>query len=152
MILPRNGVALFVKRDCPTCVLIDPVAGQLEHQLDQLVVLSQDDPQFPEAVERVIDDSQLEQSWRNSIEIVPTLIRFQDGKAVERCEGWHRAEWEELTGASDLGEVLGMNTPLRASVETPDRKNSFVRAHAFRKPSNLIDIYQIYFGHVDSDG
>ncbi len=106
MALPKNGIALFVKRDCPTCVLIDPVAGELAAQLSDLSVLSQDDPGFPEAVETVIDDTALEQSWRNGIEIVPTLIRFKKGKAVERCEGWHREEWEELTGVTGLGAGL----------------------------------------------
>lgn len=111
MALMENGIALFVKRDCPTCVMIDPVAGEIVSQRKDVLVLTQDDLGFPENVSDVLDDTALEQSYRNDIEIVPTLIRFENGEAIERREGWHRQEWEELTGLAGLGENLPEQRP-----------------------------------------
>ena len=58
-----------------------------------LAVVSQDDPTFPAGVRSVIDDQALERSFRLNIEAVPTLIRFKDGREVERTVGWERKEW-----------------------------------------------------------
>ena len=58
-----------------------------------LAVVSQDDPTFPSGVRSVIDDQELERSFRLNIEAVPTLIRFKDGREVERTVGWERKEW-----------------------------------------------------------
>ena len=82
----------FVKQDCPTCRLVEPVLGQLAGQAFPLTVYSQDDPTFPQGVPGVVDDTELEQSYRFNIEIVPTLIRLEQGKEVERLVGWNRAE------------------------------------------------------------
>ena len=48
----------------------------------------------------------LEKSFKHDIEAVPTLLRFKDGKEVARTQGWHRAQWQKITGISDLGENL----------------------------------------------
>jgi thiol-disulfide isomerase/thioredoxin len=101
--LPSDFVA-FVKRDCPTCVLIAPVLAQLAKR-GGLTVFSQDDPGFPEGI-AVRDDRNLEMSWHCRIETVPTLIRATDGREAKRVVGWHRQEWEALTGVVDLGPAL----------------------------------------------
>jgi hypothetical protein len=59
-----------------------------------------DDPTFPSGVRSVIDDQDLERSFRLNIEAVPTLIRFKDGREVERTVGWERKEWMRLAGAA----------------------------------------------------
>lgn len=74
-------------------------------------VVSQDDPGFPAGVAGVIDDRELDLSWHNNIEAMPTLIRFEGGREVERVVGWDRAGWQRLTGIADLGAQLPLLRP-----------------------------------------
>ena len=102
--------ALIVKKDCPTCTLIEPLIPLLADQLDGgLSVYVQDDPAFPDNF-NAVDDRELEFSWRHGIEIVPTLLR-DDGEGSERVFGWDRAEWREFTGIGNLGEELAPHRP-----------------------------------------
>ncbi|MDE0942286.1 MAG: thioredoxin family protein [Alphaproteobacteria bacterium] len=103
--MQENGLVVVVKRDCPTCVLVAPVIQQLLEQAD-LTVYSQDDPNFPDGMDGVADDTTLDASYGLDIEIVPTLVRFENGREVERTYGWDRAAWEHLTGRDDLGTDL----------------------------------------------
>jgi hypothetical protein len=97
----RQLVAV-VKKDCPTCRLVAPVLGQLARAGIGLTVYSQDDPSFPPEVVGVVDDSELETSWKLGIDTVPTLLS-PDG---ERIVGWLRSEWESFTGVAGLGPDL----------------------------------------------
>ena len=108
MQLPDGWVAV-VKRDCPTCLLVEPVLQQLA-QAGNLTVYSQDDPAFPAGV-RVVDDTALEVSWRLQLTTVPTLIRVEGGQERERTEGWLRERWEALTGVAGLGPDLPEHRP-----------------------------------------
>jgi hypothetical protein len=99
-----DGVVAFVKRECPTCALVAPVLAQLASQRE-LTVYTQDDPAFPPGLEPV-DDRSLEMSWHHEIEAVPTLIRVEGGVESARVLGWHRGEWEALTGVAGLGAGL----------------------------------------------
>ncbi len=99
-----DGVVAFVKRDCPTCELVAPVLAQLD-AATALTVYTQDDPSFPDGVDAV-DETSLERSWHHEIEAVPTLLRVEGGRETERALGWHREEWETLTGVSGLGPEL----------------------------------------------
>jgi hypothetical protein len=101
-----DGLVAIVRRDCPTCRLIEPVLGELATDQVPLVVYTQDDPTFPATVPDVVADTSLEQSYQLNIEIVPTLIRVQQGREVERIIGWNRREWQEITGLDNLGEGL----------------------------------------------
>jgi hypothetical protein len=103
---PADGLTVVVKRDCPTCVLIEPVLAELQRGGAPLTVLSQDDPKFPETIQGVVDDTSLALSWRLEIETVPTLLRFANGREVGRAEGWHRGEWAEVSRLSGLGAKL----------------------------------------------
>lgn len=114
------GVVAFVKRDCPTCELVAPVLARLSKSTP-LTVYTQDDPSFPDAVTRV-DDRSLEMSWRHDIEAVPTLLRVEGGREVARVLGWHRGEWETLTGVGGLGPGLPEMRPGCGSLSVdPDR-------------------------------
>lgn len=108
--LPRDGLVAVVKRDCPTCVLTAPVLGELARRAG-ITVFTQDDPSFPETVPLRLDDHELDVSHRLGIEIVPTLIRLEDGREVGRTFGWDRVEWERLTGVGDLGRDLPETRP-----------------------------------------
>ena len=108
MLLP-DGWVVVLKRDCPTCVLVEPVLHQL-HAAGSLTVVSQDDPAFPAGV-TVLDDRDLETSWRAHVETVPTLLRVEAGAEVARTVGWLRTAWEELTGVSGLGPDLPDHRP-----------------------------------------
>ena len=106
-----DGLIVVAKRDCPTCVLVEDVFRQLGAGDLPLTVYSQDDPTFPADVQSVIDDRELENSFRLGIEIVPTLVRMQDGREIGRTFGWHRGDWETLSGHSDLGPGLPDHKP-----------------------------------------
>ena len=81
--LPRDGLVAIVKRECPTCVVTAPVLGELERRA-ALIVYSQDDPAFPQTVAERRDDTALDVSHRLRIAIVPTLLRFEEGREVAR--------------------------------------------------------------------
>ena len=96
--------SVVVKEDCATCQLVIPVIEQIKRNLG-LLIYCQDDAQFPPDFS-VVNDLELEFSWRSGVETVPTLIRFDtEGKEVGRVVGWDRSEWQELTGIS-LGADL----------------------------------------------
>lgn len=99
-----DGIVAIVKRDCATCVLVEPVLGELA-AARLLTVYTQDDVTFPSTV-RAVDDTSLDVSYHHDIEAVPTLIRVENGEEIERTVGWDRAVWESLTGVADLGAGL----------------------------------------------
>ena len=96
--------ALILKKACPTCSLVAPLIPDLESSLgSNLDVYVQDDPEFLPC----IDDRNLEFSYRNQIEIVPTLIRFDEhGSEAARISGWDREQWREFCGNPGLGDDL----------------------------------------------
>ena len=102
----HSSLAVFAKRDCPTCELVVPIMRTLAARDPQFKVYSQDDPHFPAGLPGVIDDRELGAAFRHNIEIVPTLIRFENGAEVARTEGWDAREWRRVTGIADLGEGL----------------------------------------------
>ena len=110
----ENSFALIVKKDCPTCTLIEPVISRLSERFDGgLSVYVQDDPSFPAAIADRVDDTSLEFSFKNQIEIVPTLIRLspepKKGSGLtedSRIVGWDKKQWQEFTGINDLGADL----------------------------------------------
>ena len=108
-VLP-DGLVAFVKRDCPTCTTVAPVLAQLHGRGIPLLVVSQDDPSFPEGVP-VRHDADLAISWHHGIETVPSLLRVEHGAETHRAAGWSRAEWETLTGVSGLGPGLPESRP-----------------------------------------
>jgi len=110
MPLPNDGLLLVVKRDCPTCQLIAPVARDLAQRGLLAGLFSQDDPDFPEGLQ-VIDDRELEASFALDVEIVPSLIRRQGGHDAGRAIGWHRGEWQNLSGIDGLGADLPEERP-----------------------------------------
>jgi len=99
-----DGLVAIVKRDCPTCVLVAPVLAELAGRT-QLTVYSQDDPGFPEGVP-VVDDRELAVSYHHDVDAVPTLLRVEGGREVERAVGWQRSDWEKLSGERGLGAGL----------------------------------------------
>lgn len=115
-----SGVVAFVKRDCPTCELVAPVLEALAGSVE-LTVYTQDDPGFPDELDAV-DDRSLAMSWHHRIETVPTLLRVVDGEEKERALGWHRGEWQSLTGVEELGSDLPETRPGCGSLSVaPDR-------------------------------
>jgi len=112
-----------VKRDCPTCELVAPVLADLAAR-GTLNVYSQDDPNFPEGLS-AHDDRDLEISYHHQIESVPTLLRVERGRELARTEGWHRGDWEELTGISGLGATLPDWRPGCGSLsQLPERRTT----------------------------
>lgn len=105
-----DGLIIIAKRECPTCMLVEPLIRQLAQGATPLTVYVQDDPAYAAGVPNTLFDDTLEHSYRLKAEIVPTLIRVEGGCEVERTYGWHRADWQRITGRADLGADL---PPLR---------------------------------------
>ncbi|MBC8391096.1 MAG: thioredoxin family protein, partial [Deltaproteobacteria bacterium] len=101
-----DGLIVFCKRECATCIMVVPVMQELEKGDQAPTIYTQDDPAFPEGIPGVVDDTALERSYHLQIEAVPTLIRVENGEEVARAVGWDRAEWRALTGMEGLGESL----------------------------------------------
>ena len=99
-----DGIVVVVKRECETCRMVAPVLRQLADTLG-VTVYSQDDASFPGDPASILD-ADLAVSWHHGIETVPTVIRVHEGGEVERTVGWHRDEWQRLTGVADLGADL----------------------------------------------
>ena len=97
---------VVLKKDCPTCVLVESVVAQLQASDCNLEIWSQDDPTFPASAIQVSDDRNLEQSWRLKIETVPTLIRLENNLECERTVGWDRQEWQRIFESDQLGLEL----------------------------------------------
>ena len=102
---------VIAKRDCPTCTMLEDVYARLAAGPVPVRIYSQDDPTFPTSVNEVIDDTTLEVSFQHQVEIVPTLIRLTDGAETGRTFGWHRGDWEALSGLGDLGNDLPDSQP-----------------------------------------
>jgi hypothetical protein len=110
-----------VKRECATCQTVTPVLAQLGEELE-LTIYSQDDPFFPDGL-GAEDDTSLGVSWHHDIEVVPTLVRVENGVEQARTIGWHRQEWRELTGIDSLGAGLPEQRPGCGSLSVdPDRE------------------------------
>lgn len=90
--------------------MVAPVLADLK-QRAKLTLYSQDDPAFPEEAGGANDDTSLEQSWKLGVEIVPTVIRMENGREIARTEGWNRDEWARVTGLADLGPGLPPSRP-----------------------------------------
>lgn len=105
-----TGFIVVVKQDCATCRLIERALVVMADELD-LLVYSQDDPQFPPGVADVIDERELELSYRRHIEVVPTLIHVNAGKETARLVGWQRDDWRRLTVMPALGDDLPVFSP-----------------------------------------
>lgn len=103
---PPNGLIVVAKRDCPTCSLVEPLLHELAAGASPLTVYVQDDPSFAAGVPGQVFDESLERSWHLGIEFVPTLIRVEGGVEVERTYGWHRGDWQRISGVPGLGDAL----------------------------------------------
>ena len=106
-----DGLVAVVKRECPTCSLIQPVLVTLAAGWTPFTVFSQDDPAFPCGVTNVVDDTELAYSYQLNIEVVPTLMRVENGRETSRIIGWDRAAWRGFTGIADLGQDLPEQRP-----------------------------------------
>ena len=112
-----DGLAVIVKRDCPTCVMVEPVLRQLA-KAGKVTIVTEDDPAFPAGAGAVVDGRDLRLSWDHKIETVPTVLRIERGKETARAIGWDRAEWEALTRVKELGPGLPMQRPGCGSLVT----------------------------------
>ncbi len=106
-----DGLLAVVKRACPTCTLASQALREIEARGVALKVYSEDDPSFPEGLADVADNRELEASFRLGVEIVPTLIRRQNGRETGRVIGWNKPEWRAITGIANLGAELPENRP-----------------------------------------
>lgn len=91
--------------------MIESVISELNQTTVPLSVYSQDNAAFLESIKNVIDDQSLEISYLLNIETVPTLIKIEEGKETGRQIGWHKTDWQALTGVSSLGEGLPDQRP-----------------------------------------
>ena len=123
--LPAGFVA-FIKKDCPTCLLIEPVLRQMAGACG-VTIYCQDDPEFPKDLP-VQPDLELDVSYRAQIEIVPTLLQVGEAGVEKRLEGWHAGEWRGLTGIENLGEGLPDWRPGCGSLSVDPNREPELRA------------------------
>src|SRR4051794_15052552 len=80
-----DGIVVVVKRDCPTCRMVEPVLAQLDATPGvTLTVFTQDDPAFPTGIGKVVHDDDLALSYHHQIETVPSVLRVVDGVETDR--------------------------------------------------------------------
>jgi len=106
----ERGWLIFVKRECETCQLVEPVIRAIAEEQGGLRIVVQDDPDFLGDLGSE-DDRELALSFRHDIEITPTLIRSDGSTELARVEGWSRAEWEEALGMVGIGADLPAQRP-----------------------------------------
>jgi hypothetical protein len=106
-----DGYAVFVKRDCATCVLVSPVLAEIRAAGLPLTIYTQDDPTFPDGMDDITSDLSLEAAFYNDIETVPTLLRIEGGKEQGRAVGWVKDEWHDLSQLPDIGKDLPAMRP-----------------------------------------
>ena len=99
-----QGLVAVVKKDCPTCQMVEPVLDEVRRHRPVLVV-TQDDPAFPADGDPVHDED-LTLSHRLGIEIVPTLLTREAGATSATAIGWNREQWQDVTGIGELGADL----------------------------------------------
>jgi hypothetical protein len=135
-----DGIVVVVKEECATCHSVGSVLVQLA-EATELTVYTQDDPSFP-GDPAAIHDADLAVSWHHDIETVPTVIRVVDGAEIERTVGWHRDEWERVTGVAGLGPDLPAMRPGCGSMSVdPDLVDQLaVRFGATVLASRRIDV------------
>ncbi|MEM7092379.1 MAG: thioredoxin [Actinomycetota bacterium] len=143
-----TGLVAFVKRDCPTCELVDPVLGALAGADEPLTVYTQDDVSFPESLTPV-DDTDLTISWHHEIETVPTLMRVDaNGIEEERIVGWNRDQWQAFTGDVELGLTLPEHRPGCGSLNVdPSRADEL----AARFSSDGLEARRVDFAALEDD-
>ena len=105
-----DGLIVVAKRDCPTCALVEPLLSVLSDSMP-LSVFVQDSADYAVGVPNVEYDATLETSFRLNIEVVPTLIRVNNGVEVERTYGWQRDDWQRISGHAGLGAELPLIRP-----------------------------------------
>ena len=105
-----DGIVAIVKRECATCVMVDPLFAHIAANGAPLTVYTQDDPTFPASV-AAVHDADLSVSWHYDIETVPTLLRIENGVEVDRTFGWSKDAWQKFTGIADLGADLPVMRP-----------------------------------------
>ena len=96
---------LFVKAECETCQLIEPVIAEAIEAGKAIRILVQDDPAFLGA-HSPGDDTLLEESYRWNVETTPTLIALDHDRETGRVDGWDRAGWREMLDMPTLAEDL----------------------------------------------
>ncbi len=104
-----QGLVAVVKKDCPTCQMVEPVLAEVRRHRPVLVV-TQDDPAFP-ADGRPVHDADLSLSHRLGIEIVPTLLAREGGSTSATAIGWNREQWRDVAGIDGLGANLPPSRP-----------------------------------------
>ena len=114
---PTDGLIVVVKRDCPTCEMVEPVLRRLASE-GRAMIVTQDDPAFPSGAGAVVHDDDLKLSWDYKIETVPTVLRLERGNETARAIGWHREEWEAITRLKGLGPDLPLQRPGCGSLTT----------------------------------
>ena len=100
-----DGIIAVVKKDCPTCILIEPVLKDIEDRGLHITIFFQDESDFL-STSKNIDDTSLEASFFLNIETVPSLIKIEKGEETTRVVGWERVEWQEFFEEQGLGMGL----------------------------------------------
>ncbi len=100
-----SELLLFLKQDCETCQLVQPLVSELMKDGVRIQVYVQDAPDYYRELSPV-DDTSLEASFNWNIETTPTLIKSSDNGQSIRIEGWDKSGWQGVLGSENLGADL----------------------------------------------
>ena len=145
-VLP-DGLVAVVKRDCPTCEMVAPVLGELQAKGVPLTVFTQDDPTFPVTVSPRFD-ADLAVSYHHHVETVPTLLRVDHGRELERTEGWSRDAWKRLSGVGHLGSGLPEHRPGCGSLSVDPEMAELLRV---RYQGAVLQARRIELGRLEDE-
>jgi hypothetical protein len=115
----RNAVLVFVKEDCPTCVLsaplIDAMGAAFGEAVDTLAITQDEAGTGPfrallPSGMPVLDDSALRVSYAYDLDTVPAVILAgPDGERLGGFVGFAKTDWQDLFG--HLARMTGRAAP-----------------------------------------
>ena len=91
---PADGLAVFVKKECPTCRLIQPIIRDLAKRTDSIVVFAQDDVSAVEGLNVITEE------FADAFEVQRRAIGF-DAAAVVVPHPMQNRTRAELEGFAD---------------------------------------------------
>ncbi len=138
---------LFLKQDCETCVLIEPVVKEVIDKGVDIGVFVEDDPSFYKKLSP-LDGTSLEPSFKWQVEATPTLIKLDGGSEVERIVGWDKKAWHTFFQDENLGSKL---PEFRPGCGSKSREPGVYENLVARFSENGIEARKVELGEWDDE-
>ncbi len=100
-----EAILIFLKHDCPTCVLVGPLLSEIQHSNSNLRIITQNEASFFPELD-VEEDLDLKMSYEFNVETVPTVIKTENNQEKQRWVGWNKREWKNIFKITSIHETL----------------------------------------------